>query len=69
MALTNPGAGPTGSLAISPDGKRLAVDGADREVWRWSITERRQLIFHPGHLDTIGGVAFGPDGKALDSSS
>jgi WD40 repeat protein/tRNA A-37 threonylcarbamoyl transferase component Bud32 len=68
--------------AFSPDG-RLAVagggmmewgtrkprPGCDHQLWLWDVRTGAALAQFPGHLLTVQGVAFTPDGKRIVSCS
>ncbi|HKB35886.1 MAG TPA: serine/threonine-protein kinase [Gemmataceae bacterium] len=56
-------------LAVSPDGKVVAVGGSSRVVQLRSTTGDRVLHTLQGHLYPVLGVAFSPDGKTLASAS
>jgi cytochrome c len=57
---------PIVSLAVSPDGARLASASWDHTVRVWSLTNgARQAL--EGHTQNVNGVAFTPDGKSLVS--
>jgi WD40 repeat protein len=70
--------GPAGSLALSPDGTLLAAinfiapglpqQGAS-EVHVWDATTGKHLFDLRGHLSTLSGLSFSPDGQRLASSS
>jgi WD40 repeat protein len=60
-------AGPTNSLAFSPDGKILATGGDDGILRLWDWASRRELITLRGHPDVIMSIGFSPDGKKLAS--
>jgi WD40 repeat protein len=57
------------SVAISPDGGRLAMAGADGGARIWDIAARREAIAIEGHLSGFQNrflsVAFAPDGRSL----
>jgi WD40 repeat protein len=57
------------SVAISPDGSRLAFAGADGGARIWDIAARREAIAIEGHLSGFQNrflcVAFAPDGRSL----
>lgn len=57
-----------GSVAISPDGKTIALVGADMSVKLWS-PEGTLLKSIRGHQGDIRRVAFSPDGRMIASSS
>ncbi len=60
---------PVASFAFSPDGRTLAVRGADRTVRVWDVLEARELTRLPGHAGRVETVAYAPDGKTLASGS
>jgi len=56
------------SLAISPNGKVLAV-GATNEIRLWQIKDSKQLMSFRGHTDYVRSIVFNSDGQILASSS
>ena len=52
-------------MAFSPDGKRLATGGWDRQVKLWDMATWREIATLKGHAEGIWAVAFSPDGKTL----
>jgi formylglycine-generating enzyme required for sulfatase activity len=60
------------SVAVSPDGARIAIGTSDGGISLWSSTEARQLGSLPEELRHRGEVldlAFRPDGRQLASAS
>jgi cytochrome c len=57
---------PIVSLAVSPDGARLASASWDHTVRVWSLADGAQQVFE-GHAQNVNGVAFTPDGRSLVS--
>lgn len=55
------------SLALSPDGSRVATVGLNTLTRLWDAAAGRQLAEWNGHADWISGVAFSPDGELLAS--
>lgn len=53
------------ALAFAPDGKTLAVGGADGEVGLWDVKTRRLKRTLQNGKRPITGVAFMPDGKKI----
>src|SRR5205823_2361922 len=51
------------SVALSPDGKRLAIAGRDLAVWNVATLER--VLTVPKLQDRLTGVVFSPDGQRL----
>ena len=56
------------SIAISPDGKRLAGSW-DKSVRVWDAKTGEQLRWLQGHTDEVNSVAFSPDGNRIVSGS
>ena len=57
---------PIVSLAVSPDGARLASASWDHTVRIWSLSDGAQQVLE-GHAQNVNGVAFTPDGRSLVS--
>ncbi len=57
---------PVVSLAVSPDGARLASASWDHTVRVWSLGDGAQQVLD-GHSQQVNGVAFTPDGRSLVS--
>jgi cytochrome c len=54
------------SLAVSPDGARLASASWDHAVRIWLLEDGSQQVLE-GHSQNVNGVAFTPDGRSLVS--
>ncbi|WP_289942129.1 AAA family ATPase [Streptomyces sp. S.PNR 29] len=54
-----------GALALSPDGRTLAVAGDNRKVELWDLPGRRRAATLAGHTGAVRSVAFSPDGHVL----
>jgi WD40 repeat protein len=57
------------SLALSPNGARLAAAGLDGLVHVWDTATGQQVQTFTGHEHIARGVAFAPDNQRLASSS
>ena len=61
--------GEVGSVAFSPDGKRLATASGDGTVKVWDAATGQETLTLKGHTSVSTSVAFSPDGKRLASAS
>jgi hypothetical protein len=61
--------GAVACIAVSPDGTRAVTGGADRGLWVWDLTTRREVRCVPGHRDRVCCTAFAPDGRRVLTSS
>jgi WD40 repeat protein len=67
----------TDSLALSPDGRFVAVAGAVQAanggprapygVWVWEVATGARMAEFPGHAGRVGPLAFSPDGRRVAS--
>jgi eukaryotic-like serine/threonine-protein kinase len=57
------------SVAISPDGRRLASGSNDRTVKVWDTATGQETLTLKGHESPVIHVAFSPDGQRLASAS
>jgi WD40 repeat protein len=57
------------SIALSPNGQRLAAGAADGSVRLWDSQTGKLVRTLRGHRDEVLSVAFSPDGKELLSGS
>ncbi len=53
------------SLGLSPDGKLVAVGGADNLVRVWNLDDKKLQTAMKEHAARVSGVAFSADGKFL----
>jgi WD40 repeat protein len=57
------------SVALSPDGKMLAVAQNDKIFGLWELSSGRLIRSFEGHTGTVNSVAFSRDGKFLATGS
>jgi mono/diheme cytochrome c family protein len=57
------------TLAVSPDGKKLASGGCDRLVRVWDLASGKLEHSVENHADWVFGVVFSPDNKFLVTGS
>ncbi len=57
------------SVAISPDGSRLASGGLDRSGGIWDIETGRRLYVLDGHTGSVNNVVYSPSGSVLATAS
>src|SRR5262249_54885642 len=51
------------SVALRPDGRRLASAGTDRTVKVWDADTGQQLLSFPAHGAEVRRILFSPDGR------
>jgi WD40 repeat protein/serine/threonine protein kinase len=60
----------TQTLALSPDGRRLATAGGSEPIVRvWDVDNGTLVLTLKGHRDTVWMAAFSPDGRRLATVS
>jgi WD40 repeat protein len=57
------------NMAITPDGRTLAVGNDDGTVRLWDLPSGRERFVLQGHRDVVCDVALSPDGRTLASGS
>lgn len=65
FSLLQPGL--VSSIAVSPNGKTLAVAAGDKTIQLWNIVTRNKIGTLSGHNGVVWAVAFSPDGKYIAS--
>jgi WD40 repeat protein len=63
--VLTPEAGNVLSVAISPDGKTLAVGTQDGVIKLFSLSSQREIAVLKGHVTFVSSLIFSPDGKLL----
>jgi len=61
--------GQSASLAISPDGTRLAVGGPGDTIGIWDLSSRKPISVLRGRAGTSSNLAYSPDGRLLASAN
>ena len=59
------------TIALSPDGKRVAAGGVDKTIRIWQLGDKEGTLENTliAHEDAILKLAWSPDGKLLGSAS
>ena len=68
LTLTGHSDGVT-SVAMSPDGKKVASSSLDGTARLWDAATGKELLIFRGHTDAVWSVAFSPDGSRLMTSA
>ena len=63
--VLTPDAGRILSMALSPDGKKVATAGVDQTARLWDYGTGDELATFYGHAHPVGSLAFAPDGREL----
>jgi WD40 repeat protein/tRNA A-37 threonylcarbamoyl transferase component Bud32 len=61
-------AGPAFRLAMSPDGRWIALGGDAHDIWIYDTVAKQDRLLR-GHTDALYSVAFAPDGRRMVSAS
>jgi WD40 repeat protein len=61
--------GPVGSVAFSPDGKRVVTASADSTARLWDAETGREIATLKGHEESVNRAAFSPDGRRVVTAS
>ncbi|HWV99814.1 MAG TPA: protein kinase [Candidatus Acidoferrum sp.] len=61
--------GPVSSVAVSPDGRRIATGSMDTTARIWDAASGREQLTLEGHRDWVIWVAFSPDGRRIVTAS
>ena len=62
------GKGRANDIAVSPDGKQLAV-ATGIGTWLYNLNTGAEIALLTGHRDRVGAVAYSPNGKTVASMS
>jgi len=57
------------SVAVSPDGTRIATGMTDGRAAVWDLASRNRMLSLSGHSGRVWAVAFSPDGERLATGS
>lgn len=60
---------PVTCAAFSPDGKRMATGGNDKQARLWDVAELREVFKFEGHAGNLRSVLFSNDGNRLVTAS
>jgi WD40 repeat protein len=60
--------GELASLAVSPDGRQVAIGGMDSAIRIWELETGKLLRTMLGHDRNVGGLAWSPDGGVIAST-
>jgi hypothetical protein len=55
------------SVAFSPDGRRLASTGDDKQIKLWDLVTGKELLSFKGHPESVNAIRFNSDGSQLAS--
>jgi hypothetical protein len=61
--------GRPGAIAVSPDGRTVAVGGATGDISLWEVASGKVRMHMRGHRGNVFSLAFSPDGRLLASGS
>ncbi len=65
----SPRAGDFSTVALSPEGRRLAAGASDGRITIWDAASHKEVATLEGHQESVMQLAFTPDGDHLVSAS